>query len=253
MNLAGRISTYQLEEAVKATCDRIEEKHIPNIKWTNFTEDNLWHELVSCILGSRVQYELAKACTTQLIHKGLTNPKNIEKHPKKAAEDIASELSSFTPFSNFNTRYPFPKSKAEYIVHTGSSIYGKNNDSLQNILKKSTSEHEAREILVKKAKGIGYKQASLFLRNIGYANNLAILDVHVINFMYRIGLVDARTLNISYKKNYFKTENKMQDYAKSIKRKISKLDMAIWVVMRTIKKEGMTSSHPIKIGGIRYG
>ena len=45
------------------------------------------------------------------------------------------------------------------------------------------TEFEARKILSDTCTGIGFKQASLFLREIYFAKNLAILDTHVINYM----------------------------------------------------------------------
>ncbi len=50
------------------------------------------------------------------------------------------------------------------------------------------SSGEARSFLVKNIKGIGYKEASHFLRNVGY-NDVAIIDRHVLRFLKREKLI----------------------------------------------------------------
>jgi N-glycosylase/DNA lyase len=47
-----------------------------------------------------------------------------------------------------------------------------------------------REALAGTVKGIGYKEASHYLRNIGLGEDLAILDRHVLRVMEALGLLD---------------------------------------------------------------
>ena len=51
------------------------------------------------------------------------------------------------------------------------NIYVSKGKSIKSVLKRSSCQFEAREILTELCFGIGYKQASLFLRNIHYADD----------------------------------------------------------------------------------
>ena len=93
-----------------------------------------------------------------------------------------------------------------------------------NIL--NLSPIERREEIVKKIKGIGYKEASHFLRNIGY-KNYAILDKHIINCLYELGVLEN---NIPPKnpKNYLEFEKKMKQFSKDIGIDFDELDLVLW-------------------------
>jgi len=87
------------------------------------------------------------------------------------------------------------------------------------------------------AVGIGPKQASLFLRNIGYAENLAILDTHILKYMKVVGLVPQILKTVSYSPKYEDIERILINYATKFKESLACLDTAIWIVMRSCWKE----------------
>lgn len=235
-----QLEQNRIENAVIKVCDFVEsqKKGVPN--WKNYNEEQLWSELVSCILGSRVRYETAKDCATHLRNIGLLDIHSLVKNPRKAEKMIFKELNRpiYAPFSKGRgSKYRYPRSKSRFIVNTGIELYG-NNQSIRNILGKSVDGYDARDVLIQKCWGIGPKQASLFLRNIGFCDDLAILDCHVINYM-KIQKIDEE-FNISNKNSmpsYYKEENKLRLYAISIKKKLSTLDVGIWTVMRVMKEE----------------
>ena len=73
----------------------------------------------------------------------------------------------------------FPNNKAGYLV-AAMKLF-KNAKSLDVKSKLNAEDSfEMRNWLVKNVKGIGYKEASHFLRNIGLGKNLAILDTHIL-------------------------------------------------------------------------
>jgi N-glycosylase/DNA lyase len=86
--------------------------------------------------------------------------------------------------------------------------------------------------LMKHMPGIGPKQASLFLRNVGYAENLAILDVHVLRFMRYIGLLRAPEISVTTLRRYEVAEERLLAYSLGLGWPMATLDVAIWVVMR---------------------
>jgi len=233
-----QLEQNQIENAIIKVCDFIEshKREIPN--WKDYSEEQLWFELVSCILGSRVRYETAKDCVTHLRNIGLLDISNLLKNPMRIEKIIIKELRRpiYTPFSKgIGSKYRYPKSKSRFIINTCVGIYG-NNQTIRNILKKSHDGYEARDILIQKCWGIGPKQASLFLRNIEYSEDLAILDCHVMNYM-KMQNID-KEFDISNLKgvcSYYEEENKLRMYALSKRKNLATLDIGIWTVMRIIK------------------
>ncbi|MBE8540439.1 N-glycosylase/DNA lyase [Geoglobus acetivorans] len=91
---------------------------------------------------------------------------------------------------------------------------------------------EAREWLVKNIKGIGYKEASHFLRNVGYFD-LAILDRHILAVMHKYGILNEISKTLT-RKRYLEIEQKFVEIADLAGMKPGILDLYVWY-MRTGK------------------
>ena len=89
------------------------------------------------------------------------------------------------------------------------------------------------------AVGIGPKQASLFLRNIGYAKDLAILDTHILRYMSLVGLLPNLIQSVSTLRKYETVEGLLCSYSEKFQVSLAYIDIAIWVVMRTCRKENL--------------
>lgn len=87
-------------------------------------------------------------------------------------------------------------------------------------LVKGRGESSAREWLVKNIKGLGYKESSHFLRNVGYFN-FAILDRHILSLMNQ----DKKALN---KKRYLEIEKKFKQLASKLGMSAAELDLYMW-------------------------
>jgi len=83
-----------------------------------------------------------------------------------------------------------------------------------------------REWLVKNLKGIGYKEASHFLRNIGY-KNFAILDRHVLKFLFKNKMIEKIPTNLT-KTKYLSIENKLKKLADKFNITLAELDFFIF-------------------------
>jgi len=113
----------------------------------------------------------------------------------------------------------YPNTRAKYIVEAR-----KHKNSLWNKLK-SMNEHEARDWLSNNVKGLGYKEASHFMRNIGY-ENLAIIDFHIIDLLERHGLIERpKTLT---KRKYMEIENVLAGIASNLGMSLAELDLYLW-------------------------
>lgn len=211
-----------------------------SLKWQDFREYILWRELASCIMGSRIQFELAKSAVYHLDKTGLLRMFQTEKRFSVTQGLVSRELrkSIYLPLKlNGQKRsYTFSSIRARQLSETAKTIYG-NNQTIKSLLRSGKDEYATRILLVNTASGIGPKQASLFLRNIGYANNLAILDSHVLRFMDYVKIAKILPNSITNLSSYEKIETKLRHYADSMKFEMSCLDTAIWIVMRVYQKE----------------
>jgi len=208
--------------------------------WKDFREYLLWRELASCILGSRVPFELAISAARHLDKTGLLRMLQNDLHFEVIQRRILRELRKpiYLPpkVNGLKRSYTFPSIRACQLSKTAKTIYG-NGQTLKSLLQKANDEYSARELLVETAAGIGPKQASLFLRNIGFANNLAILDSHVLRFMDFVRIMKTLPKSMSSLACYEKTEMKLRRYADDRDIEMSSLDTAIWIVMRVYQRE----------------
>ncbi len=97
---------------------------------------------------------------------------------------------------------------------------------LLEILDSSIAPIAKRERIVELIKGIGYKEASHFLRNIGY-KNLAIIDRHLLKNLIKCGIIESIPKSIS-KTKYLEIEEKFKDYAKKVNISLDELDLLFW-------------------------
>jgi N-glycosylase/DNA lyase len=118
--------------------------------------------------------------------------------------------------------YRFYNKRAEYIVEARNKI-----NLLEKILK-TNNEFEVREKLVENFRGIGWKEASHFLRNIGY-KNFAIIDRHVLKTLKEFRIIEKipRSLN---KKTYLDIEDKLRKMANKLKISLAELDFYLFYI-----------------------
>tara|TARA_Y100000034_G_scaffold44576_1_gene54704 strand:- start:3283 stop:3903 length:621 start_codon:yes stop_codon:yes gene_type:complete len=116
----------------------------------------------------------------------------------------------------------FPNIRAKYIIEARKTF-----QQLKKKLKNVKDEFVLREYIVKSIKGLGYKESSHFLRNIGY-DNLAILDFHIIDLLVDNKVVDRpKTLT---KNKYIEIEALLGKLAKQLNTTQSKLDLYLWYI-----------------------
>jgi len=236
--VTNKIFAERLEYAVGEVCKEIKRrKNIVN--WYDMAEVQLWNELVSCILGSQVRHEHLQCIIKYLISEDLLSIKYLISNGENFERNIQSALEKPIPSPLTKTgsiRYRYPRTKANYIRRTGESIY-LTSSSIIEIITSCVDERIARTKIMSVAVGIGPKQASLFLRNIGYAKNLAILDTHILKYMTVIGLVPKILKTVPYLPKYEDIEGVLNNYATKFKESLACLDTAIWIVMRSCWKE----------------
>jgi len=114
----------------------------------------------------------------------------------------------------------YPNNRARYIVEAR-----KYKDSIKDVVQSFNDEQKLREWLVKNIKGIRYKEASHFLRNIGYLN-FAIIDFHIVDLLVKNGLIKKpKTLT---KKRYLEIEEILKNIATELDITLGELDLYLW-------------------------
>jgi N-glycosylase/DNA lyase len=86
---------------------------------------------------------------------------------------------------------------------------------------------KCREFLHKEVNGYGLKEASHFLRNIGFGENVAILDRHILKNLVKCGVINEVPAHLS-KKTYLEIEEKMREFCKKHKLSFAELDLIFW-------------------------
>ena len=66
-----------------------------------------------------------------------------------------------------------------------------------------------------------------FLRNIGFDQDLAILDRHILKNLKRLGVIDGVPDSLT-KRQYLATETKMKEFSEAIHIPMSHLDFVLW-------------------------
>ncbi len=168
---------------------------------------------------------------------------------KKENEELFSELSFCIMTANFNAErsikiqdslqdgfcsmplseladrlkelgHRFPEARAKYIVEAR-----KHKDSLKKILAKFRTEADMRDWLADNVKGLGMKESSHFLRNIGFTD-VAIIDFHIIDLLVKHGLVERpKTLT---PKRYLEIEKLLKEIAGKAGLNLAELDLYLW-------------------------
>lgn len=124
--------------------------------------------------------------------------------------------------------YRFPNSRAGYIAHTRNYLENALNFELKRKIKSFKNKDELRDFfaLNKDIKGLGMKEASHFLRNIGF-RGYAILDKHIINSLHEFGVLknNKRPKN---RREYIEIEEKFKEFSKDIGIDMDELDLLLW-------------------------
>ncbi|HOT44855.1 MAG TPA: N-glycosylase/DNA lyase [Spirochaetota bacterium] len=120
----------------------------------------------------------------------------------------------------------FKNNKSSYILEARDFFMTKGN-SLRRILCDLKDGAGRREWLVKNVKGLGYKEASHFLRNIGLGDSIAILDRHILRSMESLGLIEGIPVSLS-PRLYFELEAKLRAFAVRVGIPLDHLDFVLW-------------------------
>lgn len=202
--------------------------------WEEMTEEELWQTLCLCILSSNVHYESAQSALSHLVDNGYLGIKWIVKTPNSEnliAEELSKPLYLPVKLDGSGRKYRFPNVRARNIVQAARVLFSEKL-LISGLLALHDSERTVRDILVAKIPGIGLKEASHFLRDVGYSNNLAIIDSHVASFLAEINAISRAEVKMINRSTYFELENILRKLCEEHNVSLSVFDMAVWRYMR---------------------
>jgi len=133
--------------------------------------------------------------------------------PKMTVSQIQSVLKKYTRFY---------KTKTKWIIEAAKKF-----DIIWQLVNKNFEPVILREILVREIKGMGYKEASHFLRNIGYSFDLAIIDRHILKNLLYYKVIPSIPKSIN-KNRYLELEQKFIKFSQDIKIPLVDLDLLFW-------------------------
>lgn len=231
----GSDARKRMNRSVRVLCPLIEDQIKANndTPWTEYT---LRREMVSCILGSQVKYEMANAALGRLEQSGLLDDYWWENTDDAFESQVFDVLSNGASQHQGTGRYRFPKARANQLAKARDAVVKK---SISERLSATTCPKKMRQKLVSDISGLGPKQASMFLRNTGRSYDLAILDTHVLRFMDMQNRLCLKKITIGTIPSYERTERVVVNYAEELGYPVGYLDWAIWATMRAARELGL--------------
>ncbi|HON78486.1 MAG TPA: N-glycosylase/DNA lyase [Spirochaetota bacterium] len=121
----------------------------------------------------------------------------------------------------------FRNKKAAYILEAREMFCGNNGIDLRGYIEGFESVYELRRDIAMKVKGIGLKEASHFLRNIGLGGDIAILDRHILKNLARLGVIQSVPPTLTSRR-YLEIESSMKEFARSTGIPMDHLDFVLW-------------------------
>jgi N-glycosylase/DNA lyase len=178
---------------------------------------SLREEVAACLLGGHgMPAEVGLAAFNRLRDRGLL-------HGAKEAE-IEKALIEPVKIRGRSVRYRFPRTKAGFL----SAAMQRLNDEEPP----TRSGRELRAWLLN-FHGIGPKTASWITRNTLGADDVAILDIHIVRAGIIMGLFSAQQ---SVQRDYFAMETRLISFTNTVGMKLSRFDSMIWCYMRQLNK-----------------
>jgi N-glycosylase/DNA lyase len=175
-------------------------------------DDNLriFEELCFCILTANTSAEMGMKSIDAI--RGLL--------PHGSAEEMGKKLEGI---------YRFTVVRPSYIIHTRNYLQNELSFKLKiKIESLKTDMFALREFFAfnKGIKGLGYKESSHFLRNIGF-KGYAILDKHILNSLLEFNVIDELKLPLK-SKTYIEIEQKMKLFSNQLEVPMDELDLLLW-------------------------
>jgi N-glycosylase/DNA lyase len=170
----------------------------------------LFEELVYCIFTAGASARM-----------GLNSVERVRPHLLRAGHPRLTRL--------LVGAHRYPNARSGYIVHTRKYLKRECGLRMRERLESFGDDSDARRDFFAAnpgIKGIGYKEASHYLRNVGY-RGYAILDKHILRTLHECKVIDSPDPPTT-KKKYLAVEDRMRNFADDIRINFDELDLLLW-------------------------
>jgi N-glycosylase/DNA lyase len=202
---------YEIEKIYKEKSGEIKERLNEFKKiWKEGNDKDIHVELSFCILTPQSKAKNAWQAITTLRDNNLLftgKPEEI------------SEYLNIVRFKN---------NKAKFLVLLREQMQDKDGNLItKQFFESFKNTFEMREWIVKNIKGMSYKEASHFLRNVGFGSEIAILDRHILRNLERLNVITEIPKTVT-PKIYKEIEEKVKDFCKETGIPMDELDLLLW-------------------------
>jgi N-glycosylase/DNA lyase len=185
------------------------------------TLDELWTSMSFCVLSSNVRLDSANKA-----HRAIWSiPLLFD------IGDRTDNLELQLQNRLIGAGYRFHKTKAVKLANSWVALR-ENHACLVDLINNSTDVLSVREYVVKMFPGIGIKQASMFLRDIGVTCELPVIDIHIRRFLS----AHVAEFNPSIKSDYLQAESWLGELARIHTSSVAAVDLAIWAAEKTLQR-----------------
>jgi N-glycosylase/DNA lyase len=177
--------------------------------WRTATDARLWEEMVFCIFTAGASARM-----------GLGSIEAVrDLLPRGTHEELAAAL---------RRKHRYPNSRSGYIVTTREFLEGDCRMRLRERLESFADPLERRDWLARErgVKGLGYKESSHFLRNVGL-RGYAILDKHILRCLFEVGVIESPQPPTT-RARYLATEERLRRFARDTRIDFDELDLVLW-------------------------
>jgi N-glycosylase/DNA lyase len=202
-SLAMEVIRLTEDPKVKAMVERRIDEFLEVNKKDTYT---WFEELTYCLLTAYSSAERGQLCVDALCDCGAL----IEGTLEEVTETLRCQ------------GHRFANRRAEYIVEARRLA-----DDLKQTIKGFSKTRDARRWLVENVKGLGWKESSHFLRNMGYFD-VAILDRHIVSNMREHGLIQDDGRKGLTKRRYLEYERLLKEVADRVEMALGEMDLYLW-------------------------
>ena len=175
----------------------------------NKSEKEIFAEIAFCILTPQSKAKNAWSAITTLVENNLLYTGN------------ATEIVDYLNIVRFKNN------KSKYLIELRNLMTRDEKLQPKKILSEINDTFEKRKWILKNIKGMGLKEANHVLRNLGFGENIAILDRHILRNLKALNVISEIPKTITEKK-YYEIEEKMREYSNFSKIKMDELDLVLW-------------------------
>ena len=181
--------------------------------WQTASDARLWEEMVYCIFTAGASAKMGLRSVEAV------RPLLAKGHQQAMTRALVTAGA-----------HRFPNARPVYVVTTREYLEGSFSMQLRERLKSFSDPFERRDWLATepRIKGLGYKESSHYLRNIGF-KGYSILDKHIVRCLAELGVIDSPKPPTN-RNRYLETESRMRQFSGEIGIDFDELDLVLWSI-----------------------